>query len=197
MLDTFIVKEREEILARSRLRAAARPGSRPELPNGLPIFLGQLVTALRLADSTDQIDHHEIRKSAAERGKAMLRSGVSVEEVVHEYGDVCQTVTELAIEREQHIPTAEFRVMNLCLDDAIAEAVAEFGEHAQRSAAPGVSERSKEQRRLLATARTSFDFIQRGQVAVGGATGKLVQRSLAGLSALSEDAERDPPITPK
>jgi hypothetical protein len=50
----------------------------------------------------------------------------SEEELDHDYGDVCQTITELATDQDARIPSAEFQTLNLCLDDAIAGAVTEF-----------------------------------------------------------------------
>ena len=46
-------------------------------------------------------------------------------QVVHDYGDVCQAITELALERKAPITVKEFHTLNRCLDTAIAEAVTE------------------------------------------------------------------------
>jgi hypothetical protein len=56
-----------------------------------------------------------------------------VDQVVHDYGDVCQCVTALAVEQEIPISTDEFRTLNRCLDNAIADAVASFGSARQTS----------------------------------------------------------------
>jgi hypothetical protein len=197
MLDKFIIAERREIVERTKARVAHRTGPKPDLPDGIPAFLDQLVTALRLADSTDKIDHEQIRRSAARHGSALLRMGLNVEEVVHEYGDVCQTITELAIEREMRVPTAEFRVMNLCLDDAIAEAVTEFTAHRDLASAnlgtEALGKLAHELRHRLVTARTSFDIIKRGQVPPSGSTGMVLERSLVAMEALIEHAVVDVP----
>jgi hypothetical protein len=42
-------------------------------------------------------------------------------------GDVCQAITELAVELNAPISTDDFRTLNRCLDDAIAGAVTEYG----------------------------------------------------------------------
>ena len=60
-------------------------------------------------------------------GADLLRLGYTVDQVVHDYGDVCQAVTELAGEHDQEISTNEFRTLNRCLDNAIADAVTAFG----------------------------------------------------------------------
>jgi hypothetical protein len=42
------------------------------------------------------------------------------------YGDVCQSITDLAVETRAPISSDDFRTLNRCLDDAIAGAVTEF-----------------------------------------------------------------------
>ena len=48
-------------------------------------------------------------------------------QVVHDYGDVCQSITDLALQLEAPISVEDFRILNRCLDDAIASAVTEYG----------------------------------------------------------------------
>ncbi|MEO8631520.1 MAG: sensor histidine kinase, partial [Betaproteobacteria bacterium] len=47
-------------------------------------------------------------------------------QVVHNYGDLCQSVSDLAVEHGTPFTTNEFRTLNRCLDDAIAGAVTEY-----------------------------------------------------------------------
>jgi hypothetical protein len=68
-----------------------------------------------------------IGRAAALHGAKLLRRGFSVDQVVHDYGDVCQCVTALAVEQESVISVDEFHTLNRCLDNAIADAVAAFG----------------------------------------------------------------------
>jgi len=56
----------------------------------------------------------------------LLRLGFTVSQVVHDYGDICQTITALAVEQSASISVEEFQTLNLCLDTAIAEAVTEY-----------------------------------------------------------------------
>ena len=68
--------------------------SEAELAHGIPLFFDQLIEALRHSPrKSDEID-----MSAAKHGDEMLRRGFTVAQVVHDYGDVCQAVTELAFE---------------------------------------------------------------------------------------------------
>ena len=128
-MQNFIAANRNEIVARTELRVATRTGAGSTgqgLPDGIPAFLNQLIVALTVAHHTDDIDHDEIRASAANHGRDLVGRGLSIEHVVHDYGDVCQVVAELAIEQDQPMGAADFRVFNLCLDDAIAAAITSF-----------------------------------------------------------------------
>ena len=64
---------------------------------------------------------------AAQHGRDLQLQGFTVSQVVHDYGDVCQSITELAIETGAPISVGDFRILNRCLDDAIASAVTEYG----------------------------------------------------------------------
>ena len=59
-------------------------------------------------------------------GRDLLEQGFTLEQVIRDYGDVCQAVTNLAVEIEAPIRADEFRTFNRCLDDAIAGAVTEY-----------------------------------------------------------------------
>ena len=55
-------------------------------------------------------------------------AGYTLDEVVHDYGDLCQAVNqELAHDQELPITAGEFHTLNSCLDHAIAGAVTEYG----------------------------------------------------------------------
>ena len=191
MLDDFILSNRDAIVACARERVASRASPKPshaEITNGIPVFLDQLGNALRRARSSDQIDLAPIGKRASQHALDLLRQGVTVAEVVHDYGDICQAITGLAVEQKEVIPAEEFRTLNLCLDDAIADAVTEFGRQRERAIEDRGTERlgtlAHEMRNLLGTALLSFDMISKGQVAPGGSTGAMHRRSLLGLSEL-------------
>jgi hypothetical protein len=100
MLYEFIAANREEIVARTREKAASRPGPRAildELKDGVPSFLGQIVETLRLSGD----DSAAMGESARKNGGDELKRGFTVGQVVHGYGDVCQAVTELAEEKRR------------------------------------------------------------------------------------------------
>jgi hypothetical protein len=208
MLHQFLTTNRQQIINLCREKVAKRfePTEAAGVKNhGVPLFLEQLVetlreeqtTHIRSADSEPTPAATKIGRAAAIHGAEMLRRGFTVDQVVHDYGDVCQSVTALAVEQNEAISTDEFRTLNRCLDNAIADAVASFGEARQTSVdrraetwqqrldADGV-----EHRRLVDIATRSFTAIKTGNIGTGGATGTLLDHALEELRAL---AERDLP----
>ena len=93
-----------------------------EFAHGVPVLLDQLVEMLKHSKHTSD----EARASATKHGKEMMRSDFTVGQVVYEYGNVCQAVTELAIEWDASITVDEFHAFSSCLHDAIASAVTEY-----------------------------------------------------------------------
>ena len=140
MLHEFITINREEIVLRCRAKVATRsvpPPTEAEIDHGVPLFLDQLVTTLR---GQGQLNP-EISRSAVLHGHDLLRQGFTVSQVVHDYGDICQSITELALEQDAPISTDDFRILNRCLDDAIAGAVTEFGRGRNQSTLDGADAR--------------------------------------------------------
>jgi hypothetical protein len=181
MLHEFLQTHRGELIARTRAKVAARSAPRPtenELENGVPLFLDQLGETLRLSLTSSA----EIARTAGIHGRALLRSGFTVAQVVHDYGDICQAVTELAEETDAPITVDEFRTLNRCLDDAIAQAVTEYTEQRERSIAGEGTERMgalvEDVRSRLSTSILSFELLRTGHVGIGGSTGAILGRNL-------------------
>ena len=191
MLHEFIAEHREEIIRRCRAKVATRsipPPTKAEIDHGVPVFLDQLRTALRDGETTSP----EISLSAIKHGQDLLRQGFTVSQVVHDYGDVCQAITELAVELNAPISTDDFRTLNRCLDDAIAGAVTEYGRGRTQSGIDDESARGSERlgffahelRNLLHTAIMAFEVLKTGNVGVGGSTGTVLHRTLRASVAL-------------
>jgi signal transduction histidine kinase len=191
MLKEFVSVNRDQIITRCRAKVATRsipPPTEAEVDHGVPVFLDQLVDALRLGLSPNP----EIGASAVLHGHDLLLQGLTVSQVVHDYGDVCQSITELALELSAPINTDDFRTLNRCLDEAIAGAVTQYGRERERSAVDGQTSRESERlgyfahelRNLTNTALVAFEVLKTGDVGVGGSTGTVLHRSLLGLTAL-------------
>jgi signal transduction histidine kinase len=192
LLHEFLESKRSEIISRTKIKVAARAAPRAtqaELTHGIPLFFSQLIDTLKgstLKGSVRQGD--EMDASATKHGDDMLRLGFTVGQVVHDYGDLCQAVTELAFELDAQITIDEFHTLNRCLDDAIAKAVTEYGRLREQSLADQGAERmgalAHELRNRLNTAMLSFGILKGGTVGIGGPTGALLDRSLTALNDL-------------
>ncbi len=201
MLHEFLTANRQELIKRCRQRVAERLDTYvvgAGTDQGVPLLLAQMAETLLIEKSTAvredaETESPEIEQDAGRHGAELLRLGYTVEQVVHEYGDVCQAVTGMAVERNEPISTDEFRTMNLCLDNAIAGAVTGYGQarrvrsevHAQ-TLHGRLNTFTHEHRRLVAIATDSFAAIRTGNVGLTGATGVLLVHALDELRSLAE-----------
>ena len=192
MFYEFLALHRTEIIARTRAKVAARNAPLPpteELEHGATLFLAQLMDTLRREQETSELPASgEMAQSAIRHGGELRQAGFTVAQVVHDYGDVCQAVTELAIERDVSISADEFRTLNRCLDEAIAQAVTEHARLRELSLSDRGTERlgffAHELRNLLSNAMLAFEVLKGGTVGVGGSTGMLLGRNLVALRDL-------------
>ena len=198
MLYEFVEAYRDAIIAKTRIKVSSRPwppASTSELENGLPMFLSQLAETLRWESTETPFTPHAIGESATRHGRDLLGLGFTVSQVVHDYGDICQAITELAVEQNAPITTEEFKVLNRCLDTAIADAVTEHARITAESRSADELERmgqiTHEIRNMLNTALLAFDAVKRGTVGVNGNTGAVLGRSLIALRDLVDSTLSD------
>ena len=192
MLYEFLTLHRQEIIARTRVKVASRAAPRAtqaELEHGVSLFLDQLAETLRYEQGTpSRGTSEEIARTAAMHGGELRRAGFTIAQVVHDYGDVCQAVTELAIEMESPISADEFKTLNRCLDEAIAQAVTAFAHQRELSLSDRGTERlgffAHELRNLLSNALLALEVLKSGTVGVGGSTGAVLGRNLVALRDL-------------
>ena len=131
-------------------------------------------------------------KVATRHGRELSDHGYTIEQVVHDYGDLCQAITDLASELNQHIDVDEFRTLNRCLDNAIADAVSEFAEQRRDINEDKVEQVMNQRMGALAhelrihndTARQALRVLKSGQVGFSGSTGYLLERSLDGMDGM-------------
>lgn len=199
MLHEFLTLHRDEIVGRTREALVTRIAPRPtqaQLEHGVPLFLDQLIHTLRREQETSaRPTSPEMSQGALLHGAELRRAGFTLAQVVHGYGDVCQAVTGLAAELEIEIETDEFKTLNRCLDEAIAQAVTEYARGRDRS----LSDREVEQRgffahelrNLLGNAILAFEVLKTGTVGVGGSTGGILGRNLMALRDLVDRSLAD------
>jgi signal transduction histidine kinase len=191
MLHDFLQANREELISRTSAKASARsPSASPgELENGVPLFLAQLRETLRLEVTATPFSPTAIGAGAARHGRELLAGGYSISQVVHDYADVSQAITELAVEQGATIRPEEFHTLSRCLDTAIAEAVSEYGrleeEAISRRDLQHRGQIAHELRNLVQTALLSFKVLDAGKVGASGFRGVL-GRSLVNIRDLAD-----------
>lgn len=184
MLNDFIASHRQELIERTRSKVALRGApnvSDDELANGVPLFLTQLGHVFARETAHVAPDGSVMGTEASALGSELLGKGYSIAQVVHNYGDICQAVTELAGENASLISVDNFHTFNRFLDNAIAGAVTSFGE-SQRTSANDAAQDLKIQ---VEIACTTFEALKAGNVGVRGATGSLLGKTLLRLRALA------------
>jgi len=118
---------------------------------------------------------------------------------VHDYGDLCQSITDLAFEENAPIEVDEFRTLNRCLDNAIADSVTEFAYERDRLIADRGTEAFHERlgifahelRNLISTATYAVSAVKTGKVGLSGPTGAVLDRSLIALRTLVDRSLAD------
>jgi signal transduction histidine kinase len=194
MLGEFISLNRAKILALTRTKVAVRMAPRAttaELEEGVPLFLNQLTEVLQAHELRGTASNPQVGRTAAHHGADRMRSGFTVDQLVHDYGDVCQAITELAVDLDNTIAADDFRTLNKCLDFAIAQAVTEFERQRTRRQSEQENERmgflAHELNNLVSTAKLTFHVLKQGKVAIGGSTGAVLERT---LNAIAEVVDR-------
>ena len=205
----FLTRNRDELIERCAAKVALRPlhAATPEqLKNGVPLFLDQLTQTLEAeskgrpaeslrisgASGGNLSTLSEMGVTATANGKQLLDLGYTVDQVIHCYGDLCQAITDLAVERDAPFTVDEFRTLNRCLDNAIADAVTAFSAardemESRRAASENAEELGfllHELRNSLHTASLALTALEVGQLPISGATGGVLRRSLVALTTL-------------
>lgn len=209
MMHNFLANNANELVTRCVAKVARRPkryATESQLRNGIPMFLSQLIrtleaeqedgagagTAISGASGGDGATLSEMGLSAAAHGSALLALGYTVDQVVHDYGDLCQAITDLAVERDAPFTVDEFRTLNRCLDNAIADAVTEFSFQRDVSIAEKQSADLNERfgflmhelRNSLSVATMAVSAMEAGLLSITGATGSVLKRSHTAMAQL-------------
>jgi len=215
VLHEFLTIHRAELVERCRLKVAKRMAPKVsdwELAHGIPSFLDQLIKTLQVEQTSEPMESRrvsgpsgggprasEIGSTAALHGRELSKYGFSIDQVVHDYGDLCQAITELAFERNAAIGIDEFRTLNRCLDNGIADAVTEYafqrGALVETNGVKSLNERlgflAHELRNHIQTATLAITAIKAGNVGMGGATGAVLDRCLIGMQSLVDRSLAD------
>ena len=191
MLREFIESRRSELITRWTQKVARRSAAGPRpthAEGGIPFFLDQLVRALREDPCATAFD-----------GRDFLRRGFAAAQVVQDCGNLGAAITELAFECNAIIELNEFRMLDRCIDNAIAAAVAEHSfrdnsvvaDHGALRLEERLETLSIELRSRIHATTLALTAIRLGHVSPNGATGAALSRSLIRLSSLIDHSLAD------
>jgi hypothetical protein len=220
MLHQFLTTNRLDLIERCRVKVVQRQAPKAtekELEHGIPLFLDQLIKTLRIEQSPDPMQSRkvsggshggslhtsEMGEAAGQHGRELMKGGFTVDQVVHDYGDLCQAITDLAFELKVPIEIDEFRTLNRCLDNGIADAVTEFNYQrdflVEDKQASVLNKRlgvfAHELRNELNSAMLALHAIKSGDVGVAGATGAVLEKSLEKMRNLINSSLTEVRIT--
>ncbi len=206
MLHDFLTANRTVLVDRCRVMVGSRSdpkATEDELVHGIPTFIDQLIETLTLEQTWEPQGKSlsvrnargevasDVGTTAAMHGRDLFLKGFTIEQVVRDYGDVCQAVTNLAVETGVQISVDEFRTFNRCLDNAIAGAVTEFSrrtpasnDDSLRTLDERLGPRVEELRGHLHTAILAVTAMKAGSVGTGGATAAVLEQSLMSMRDL-------------
>src|ERR1700733_11956580 len=218
MLHDFLTANRTVLVDRCRVMVGRRADPKAtdeELAHGIPIFLDQLIETLTIEQASEPQDRSltvrnargevssDVGATAALHGRDLFLEGFTIEQVVRDYGDVCQAVTNLAVETGAQISVDEFRTFNRCLDNAIAAAVSEYAraqdtrttEDDFQAVNSRLGPMGHELRNHLQTATLVVRALKAGNIGILGATGAALDRSLLGMRNLIDRSLAEVRIT--
>lgn len=185
-IEDFIVASRDDILTRTRTMVVERSFPRAcsdEVSEGIPLLLDQLTERLCRSNVSGAI-----ASGAAKHGRELLRLGMSVTQVVHDFAATRRAIVDVAGEVTS-IPASELLAIDRALDDVISHTVTEYSRQRERANAREAAERlgtlAHEIRNHLSTAHLAFGLVDDASDGGARALGTL-GRSLRGLTDLVE-----------
>jgi hypothetical protein len=219
MLKEFLQQNEADILALTETKTVELAGDHPSsdlLKRGLPSFYRQIIEVLDATDlsagppakdvgaiakaanrgdepamaiAAGQPREADLARSAGLHGLEMLRLGYTLSHVVHEYGAMCQAITETADRKKASIDVNEFHALNRCLDIAIAGAVTDY-QSRKDSEDRGLEGRrvAKDMRGTLVRVKAAFEAIQQGIVGTDGDTSRTLANNLGQLESLIDQS---------
>jgi signal transduction histidine kinase len=216
VLHEFLTSNRQLLIDRCRGMIDDRFGPRMrgrQSVHGVPVFLDQLINILIIEQQTGHSAsalagkaiieaNGAITATALRHGHELHDQGFTLEQVVRDYGDLCQSVTDLAFKTHASIAVEEFRTFNRCLDNAIAGAVTEYARHsvvATEVVVEILNSRlgplAHELRNHLHTATLVVAAMKLGNVGISSATGAVLDHSLLGMRNLIDRALSEVRVT--
>lgn len=204
-----LIKENRDLLLSRSANLSALSGEHSDIQTDalghVSVFLDQLTETLHiehdtsseagkpLARTTSPAPAVQMSDAAYGHGCELRDWNLTIDTLVRNYGSVCQAITGYAVEVSAPIDVAEFKTLNWCLDEAIAQAVIAFTKPAPPDAWNLKLARLKHDARLddMAMMTNHIDCIanaiaamRTGRVGLDGDTGTLLDASLNAMRVL-------------
>jgi signal transduction histidine kinase len=193
MLHDLLSRHRDDIVARCEryYRERNPERTREELLDTLPAFIDKIIEVeRRVAGLSDGSHGAERPDDAGAHGERRFKSGFRIRDVVMDYGTISRVVGEIAEEQGIELDPPSYRMLNACLDAAIAQAITHFYdlsvERSEHEVAEWLGSLAHELRNAVSSALLAFDTIRTDQLAsaTNGKSARVLERSLNRLEVL-------------
>jgi hypothetical protein len=127
MLHEFLTTHRDTIIANTLEKLSHRcwpPVTKTEVELGIPLLFTQLCDTMRVERRSAARSPEAIGGLEAHYSNALRKLELTLEQVVHDYGDICEAIIKVAAAQRITIAGGELQVLRRCLDSATAEAAA-------------------------------------------------------------------------
>ncbi len=192
-LHRVLTDHRDEIMQRwaDTVRGTLHPASMPraELIDHLPVFLKEVIEALRLEEGP------ETSVTAADHGGQRLGLGFNLDSVVREYGALGDSIVYVANAHGAPLTVRDYHVLSTCVITGIAEAVAQYARQRdaelQRQANEHFAFIAHELRNPLGAALMAVNLLRQKQLMPDDRSAQVLDRALARMHQLIEDSLGD------
>ncbi len=190
MLHDFISAHRTEILDFCLQDLKNRYPGRDdeELISEIPCFVDEVIDALRADHSSQEINATDLGiTTARQQGFIRKSQGFDLSRLVHDYGLVCDAVSQMAVKYSETVLPREFQVLNRCVDEGIARSIESFEETRsteEKNRAEHLGFVIHEIRNAVGNASLAFELIRKGKAGFNGSTADVVQRALGRIANL-------------
>lgn len=191
MLHELLSDNRDEIVVRCARKLHARHPDRPidELLDTIPQFVDEIIKAERReAGLPEDTPLPQDPVYARAHGEQRFRHGYEPAELAYDFGTISDVIGELAIENDLHVDPRSYKLLNECLDKAIAQSIHEYFALSRTTGdmeiAEWVGSLGHELRNAVATGLMAYAALRSGQVGIDSRTSRVLERSLRRAEAL-------------
>jgi signal transduction histidine kinase len=191
MLHELLTANRDEIVLRCERKLRRRhPDREPaELLDTIPEFLDELIKAeRRMAGWPEDTPLPEDSEQARLHGKQRFHRGYAISELPYDFGTISDAIGELAVEKNVQLDPQSYKLLNQCMDKAIAQSITEYFVLSRESEAHGmatwIGSLGHELRNAVSSALMAYNAVAGGQVGIHSRTARILERSLHRIESL-------------